>query len=216
MAKRISASLSRFAHLSGIKPASAPASAAASEDDKSKAGKTADEGDDQDEEAKGTGAAAEDDDGDQADPNDDDKGRQGKKGKRADSDEEEGAEDEGDDETDAQDEKDEKAAAARRRERARCAAIFASPAAAGRPAAAAELAFGTTMPRQAAIRTLSALASTDRAPSAEAPKRDNLRSRMAGADTPKVGTDGTAKPKTGAAGFAEQMKRANAIRHGDA
>ncbi|MDI2091615.1 hypothetical protein [Commensalibacter oyaizuii] len=89
-----------------------------------------------------------------------------KKAKRAKAEEEEepeaeeeddpDAEDEGDDETDAEDEEDDTTAQARARERGRCAAIFGCKAAANNLALAAELAFGTNIPRSQAIRLLNA------------------------------------------------------------
>lgn len=60
----------------------------------------------------------------------------------------------GDDETDAEDEDDDTTAQARARERGRCAAIFGCKEAANNLPLAAELAFGTNMPRSQAIRVL--------------------------------------------------------------
>lgn len=59
-----------------------------------------------------------------------------------------------DDEDDEEDQDDPQACAARSRERARCAAIFATKAAAGRPDLAAHLAFNTSLPRSQAIGLL--------------------------------------------------------------
>ncbi|WP_086632650.1 hypothetical protein [Commensalibacter intestini] len=70
-----------------------------------------------------------------------------------DGDDETDAED-GDDETDAEDEDDDTTAQARARERGRCAAIFGCKEAANNLPLAAELAFGTNMPRSQAIRVL--------------------------------------------------------------
>lgn len=77
-----------------------------------------------------------------------------------DPDDEDNKDDEDDD--DKKDDKDAKASAARARERARCAAIFGTAAAAQRPDVAAHLAFGTNLPRQAAISTLKAVALGER------------------------------------------------------
>lgn len=76
------------------------------------------------------------------------------------------------------------AAQARRRERARCEAIFASPHAAGRADVAAQLAFRTTMPRSAAIESLAALARADGGGGRR--RRAGLDERMEGADNPRL------------------------------
>lgn len=60
----------------------------------------------------------------------------------------------GDDETDAEDEDNDTTAKARARERGRCAAIFGCKEAANNLPLAAELCFGTNMPRSQAIRVL--------------------------------------------------------------
>lgn len=80
------------------------------------------------------------------------------------------------------------AAAARGRERARCRAIFSSAAAGKRPDVAAHLAFGTDLPRSAAIALLESVAS------GEAPRRSALAQRMAGVDLPNPGGGGPEAP----------------------
>ncbi|MDE1901512.1 MAG: hypothetical protein KGI37_07710 [Alphaproteobacteria bacterium] len=115
---------------------------------------------------------------------DDKKGKKGKKGKKAEGDDPKDEED--DDGEDGEDEmkgKGEKAAA-RRRERARCAAIFAAPEAATRPDIAAHLAFNTAMPRKEAIGMLKTVAASD---VKAASMRGALGSRMASVQLqPKV------------------------------
>lgn len=76
------------------------------------------------------------------------------------------------------------AASARLREQARCAAIFASPAAAKNPVLAANLAFTTRMTRSEAVAILEATPSA----SAVAPINPNRASK-----NPSIGADGGAK-----------------------
>ncbi len=122
---------------------------------RAKAGKRADD-DDPDAEDDDPDAEDDDPDADADDPDaeddDDDKdpplGRKARRAKRAD-----------DDDPDAEDDEDEMrgksaVARARRRERARCAAIFGSRHAARNPALAANLAFNTSMSRKEALAVL--------------------------------------------------------------
>jgi len=93
--------------------------------------------------------------------------------------------DEGDDEDDREEMKDKhEARAPRLRERARCAAIFADSAAAANPALAAQLAFGTSLPRSEAVSVLRAGGS--------APRTLGLAGRMATAAIPNLGVDAPA------------------------
>jgi hypothetical protein len=164
----------RFAHFMGFgrSPSLAAGDPDNSDDGKDKDGKKSRaEGDDKDPKAG-------DDDGNKGDP--DDKDKDGKKSRRA----------EGDDtDPDADDDDEEMhgksaAANARRRERARCAAIFASPQAAGNAALACSLAFETTMTRQEALAVL-----------ASQPRRAPAADRSSG--NPSIGPGG--KQSTGAA-----------------
>lgn len=161
-----------FAHLSSLGASSGRAQVDDSDDDdKSKKGRRA-EGDDPDErdpdDEKGKkGRRAEEDDPDERDP-DDEKGKKGRRAEEDDPDERDPDDEKGkkgrraeDDDTDpdAEDDEDEmhgKSAVARsrRRERARCAAIFGSKAAARNPALAANLAFNTAMTRSQALGVL--------------------------------------------------------------
>ena len=128
-----------------------------------------------------------------AEEDDDDKKREGESdedyAKRMDAKKAKKAED--DDE-----EKEPQASAARQRERERCAAIFASPAAGLNAAAAAHLAFETTMPRAQAIAVLASLAATTPAATPPAtPHRPTLDERMAAQPKVIVGAgDVTAAP----------------------
>ncbi|AQS88264.1 hypothetical protein AA101099_1780 [Neoasaia chiangmaiensis NBRC 101099] len=124
-------------------------------DAKSAKGKRAKEGDE-----------TSDDDADDDGSDDEPKSRKTARGKRAD--------DDGDDadDDDADDEEDPKARAARKRERARCAAIFGSKSAGKRPDLAAHLAFNTSLPRREAVSLLKAAAA------GEEPKKTGLSARM--------------------------------------
>ncbi|MFZ2872762.1 hypothetical protein [Zavarzinia sp.] len=79
-------------------------------------------------------------------------------------------------------------ARARQRERSRCAAIFADPAAGKNPALAAHLAFGTTLNRKAALKSLRLGA-----------QGGGLGQRLASAINPDLGPQGKAGGKPSAA-----------------
>jgi hypothetical protein len=186
-----------FAHLLGL-PAAAAARVDDDKDDKKDPG--ADDGDDGDD-AKADESDKDDkkdaktgaDDGQEPD---DEKNESKAKSKAA-------AED-GDDEDDSDKEK-----AARQTERARCAAIFASPAAATRPDMAAHLAFNTGMSSKAAVEMLGAIAAGGAAPR-------GLASRMASTSIPNVGASAPAgKQATGAAGAASMIIEAGKKRRGE-
>lgn len=188
-----------FAHLLGL-PAAAAARAEEDEDKKQRA----DESDDDyakrmeeedkkgDEDEKGAKKAEGGDD----DAGDDEKDEAKAKGKA------EGGDDE--------DEEGDKEKAARQSERARCAAIFASPAAGARPDMAAHLAFNTDLSAKAAVDMLGAFAAGGAQPS-------NLASRMAGVKTPNVGASAPAgKQATGPAAAANMIIEAGKKRRGEA
>lgn len=180
-----------FAHLLG-RPAAAKR---AEEDEKDRRDEDGDRGeggkakgakraeDDEGDDSKKKDARAEDDD---RKDRDDDKDRDAKaKSRRA-----------SDDEDDEDDEADAKAMAARRRERARCSAIFASPHAAVRPDVAAQLAFGTGMRAPEALNVLAAVAA------GEAPRASRgagrLAERMDRTPNPDVGTPSGDAARAGA------------------
>jgi hypothetical protein len=124
---------------------------------------------------------------------------------------------------DEMDDGDAKASAARGRERARCAAIFAEPAAAKRPDIAAHLAFGTNLPRTAAINTLRAVAAGEPSPPPEQPQSEQgLRSRMVREPVYDVGSEaertraGAETPAARAAVFAAKVMAADKKRLGGA
>lgn len=154
------AGASRFAHL--LRPATAVQAADNSDDDdKQREGES-----DEDYAKRKNGKKAEDD------KKKEDEARAKK------------AEEEGDDDSDEEDEDEPSARTARSRERARCAAIFASPAAALNPAAAAHLAFETKLPRSQAIAVLTGM--TAGMPAAAA-RRPTLDDRMRAVEVPVVG-----------------------------
>lgn len=114
---------------------------------------------------------------------------------------------EADDDKEADDESD-KEKAARRNERARCAAIFASEAAASRPDMAAHLAFETDMTAKAAVKMLSTFAA------GAAPARTSLASRMSTVKQVNTGTGRAAAPG-GASAVAAQILAAGKKRRGE-
>lgn len=195
-----------FAHLLGM-PAAAAArvedddkkddksAAKADDDDGDDASRAEDDSGDDKEEKKGKSAKAAKADGEDKDDGDDDK-----KAAKADDD------DDGDDDGDG----DGKEKAARKSERARCAAIFAAPAAGTRPDMAAHLAFNTSMSAKAAIDMLGVAAA------GSAPPARGLASRMANVAIPNVGAGAPAgKASTGAAGVAAMIIEAGKARRGE-
>lgn len=107
----------------------------------------------------------------------------------------------------------EKEMAARAKERARCAAIFGSKAAAGRPDVAAHLAFATDMSANQAIGLLNSFAAGAAAP---APKRQSLGSRMANVQVPNVGASAPAARGGAASSAANMILAAGRARRGEA
>ena len=92
---------------------------------------------------------------------------------------------EAEDDEDEEDEKDAKKKAVRMRERARCAAIFASPAAGVRPDLAAHFAFATNLNRRDAVATLDVAAQGGAAPV----RKGGLGDRMSRQANPDLGRD---------------------------
>lgn len=161
LGSKVAAALS-FAHLTGIGSARA-------EDDKDKK--------DEDKDAKR--AKAEDDKkDDEPDDKKDKESAEGDDPDKKDDDDDAGAEDDDDEE---EMRGNSAAANARRRERARCASIFASKAAGKNPALAANLAFNTSMTRKEALTVL------ESTPAAIAPGANRS------ARNPQIGIEGGAK-----------------------
>jgi hypothetical protein len=173
------ASALSFAHLSGLGRSSA---AKAEEDDDKKdrdhedgnvkKGKGKAEDDNPDEDDKDKDASAEDDDPDASAEADDDKRDDDKKDGKA-----KGKK--------AEDDDDEKMAAGAREERARCGAIFASPAAAANVGLAAELAFKTDLSAKQAIAVLE-----------KAPAASRGASPQRSARNPALGAGGSTQTST--------------------
>lgn len=165
--------------------------AKASEDEDDKARKA--EEDEREEDAEDNKSDAEDQDDEK------ENGKKGKKAKKAegDDDDPDAADDndnaEGDDE-DAEDDDDNKdVKKGRRAEQKRCARIFGSKAAAGRPDMAAHLAFNTRMSSSEAIGTLKAMGAVQ-----PVTQRASLDSRMREEQQVRVGPDAQA-PVSGSA-----------------
>ncbi|AOM40501.1 hypothetical protein [Xenorhabdus hominickii] len=121
-------------------------------------------------------------------------GKKGKKAKKAKSEDDEdddpdAEDDDEDDDPDAEDDEDVKKG--RRAERKRCARIFGSQYAAGRPDMAAHLALNTSMSASEAISTLKAMGTVQ-----SQPYRASLDSRMQAEPPVRVGPDAS-QPATG-------------------
>jgi hypothetical protein len=143
MKTQLASGAARFAHLLGMGRLAAQAQDDDDEDkDKDKGGKKA-----EDDDSKDKDASAQDDDGEDDDDEDEDEDKD-----KEDKDDKGGKKAEDDDDTSKA------MRSARQRERARCAAIFSTPAAAGRPDLAAHLAFNTGMSAPRAARLLEAAA----------------------------------------------------------
>ena len=187
-----------FAHLIGLGK-----KARASEEDEDKKvrkakGRKAEE-DERDEDAE--------DDEDREDAEEQNDEKQGRKAKKAEGDDDDpDAEDdedaEGDDE-DAEDDDDNKdVKKGRRAERKRCARIFGSKAAAGRPDMAAHLAFNTRMSSSEAISTLKAMGAVQ-----PETQRASLDSRMRAEQQVRISPDAQAPARGSADALVQQMTR---------
>lgn len=188
---------SRFAHLVGGRSAPKAGKSKAEEDEKKDKDAQVAAKAEQDEKDKEAAAKAEDKKRD----DETDEEWEARKAKKAGSKKAEG--DESDEEMRAESEEDDSddemrgksaAAQARTRENARCAAIFADPAAASNLPLAASLAFGTRMPRAEAIDVLRGAAANAPAEAADArPARRSLAQRHAAdEDVPVVQPDAAA------------------------
>ncbi|MGJ7161991.1 hypothetical protein [Morganella morganii] len=185
-----------FAHLIGLGK-----KARASEEDEDKKvrkakGRKAEE-DERDEDAE------DDEDREDAEEQDDEKqGRKAKKAKKAGGDDDDpDAEDDEDAEGDDEDDDENKdVKKGRRAERKRCARIFGSKAAAGRPDMAAHLAFNTRMSSSEAISTLKAMGAVQ-----PATQRPSLDSRMRAEQQVRISPDAQAPAAGTAAALVHQM-----------
>ena len=185
-----------FAHLIGLGK-----KARASEEDEDKKvrkakGRKAEE-DERDEDAE------DDEDREDAEEQDDEKqGRKAKKAKKAEGDDDDpDAEDDEDAEGDDEDDDENKdVKKGRRAERKRCARIFGSKAAAGRPDMAAHLAFNTRMSSSEAISTLKAMGAVQ-----PATQRTSLDSRMRAEQQVRISPDAQAPAAGTAAALVHQM-----------
>ena len=218
------AGASRFAHFAGLSRKSSRAAAEDDQtDDDGKGAEEDDDGKDAEDEDDGPGETkgkkgrkakrAEDDDSDEGDEpkskgkkskravddDDDDDDEEpkakGKKSRRAAEDDDDGDDEEAEDDDDKQEMTGRSAAAsARRRERARCAAIFAHKSAANNVPLAMSLAFDTTMTRQEAIAVMRGQAKRSTGASASARSSREARNADLGASDEPGGN----KPKAGA------------------
>lgn len=185
-----------FAHLIGLGK-----KARASEEDEDKKvrkakGRKAEE-DERDEDAE--------DDEDREDAEEQDDEKQGRKAKKAggdddDPDAEDDEDAEGDDEDAEDDDENKDVKKGRRAERKRCARIFGSKAAAGRPDMAAHLAFNTRMSSSEAISTLKAMGAVQ-----PATQHASLDSRMRAEQQVRISPDAQAPAAGSAAALAQQM-----------
>lgn len=168
--------------------------ARASEEDEDKKvrkakGRTAEE-DERDEDAE--------DDEDREDAEEQDDEKQGRKAKKAEGDDDDPDAEDDEDAEDDDENKDVKKG--RRAERKRCARIFGSKAAAGRPDMAAHLAFNTRMSSSEAISTLKAMGAVQ-----PATQRASLDSRMRAEQQVRISPDAQALAAGSAAALVQQM-----------
>ncbi|MEQ5370427.1 hypothetical protein [Morganella morganii] len=186
-----------FAHLIGLGK-----KARASEEDEDKKVRKAKgrkaEDDEQEE-------SAEDDEPESEDQDDEKQGRKAKKAKKAEGDDDDpGAEDdenaEGDDEDAEDDDENKDVKKGRRAERKRCARIFGSKAAAGRPDMAAHLAFNTRMSSSEAISTLKAMGAVQ-----PVTQRASLDSRMREEQQVRISPDAQAPVRGSADALVQKM-----------
>lgn len=142
---------------------------------------------------------------DAEDQGDEKQSRKAKKVKKAggdddDADAEDDEDEEGDDENTEGDDENKDVKKGRRAERKRCARIFGSKAAAGRPDMAAHLAFNTRMSSSEAISTLKAMGAVQ-----PATQRASLDSRMRAEQQVRISPDAQAPAAGSAAALAQQM-----------
>ncbi len=167
-----------FAHLLGR----APSASEDNEDDKEKSKKAKSKAA---EDEKDKEATEEEDD----DEKDDDK----EKSKAEDGDDDDADAEDDDDEDDKEKDENKDVKKGRKAERHRCATIFASEHAAGRPSLAASLAFNTPMSAKAAINVLAGAGLEVQ------PGRKSLDARMQQIPNVKIGPDGSQEGKSASA-----------------
>lgn len=180
-----------FAHLIGLGK-----KVRASEEDEDKKVRKAEE-DERDENAE--------DDENREDAEEQDDEKQGRKAKKAEGDDPDAEDDEdaeGDDEDAGDDDENKDVKKGRRAERKRCARIFGSKAAAGRPDMAAHLAFNTRMSSSEAISTLKAMGAVQ-----PATQRPSLDSRMRAEQQVRISPDAQAPVRGSADELVQQMTR---------
>ncbi|MCU6211834.1 hypothetical protein KWH78_12005 [Morganella morganii] len=149
--------------------------------------------------------SAEDDEPESEDQDDEKQGRKAKKAKKAEGDDDDpDAEDdenaEGDDEDAEDDDENKDVKKGRRAERKRCARIFGSKAAAGRPDMAAHLAFNTRMSSSEAISTLKAMGAVQ-----PVTQRASLDSRMREEQQVRISPDAQAPVRGSADALVQKM-----------
>lgn len=179
-----------FAHLIGL----GKKAKASEEDEDKKVRKAKVRKAEEDEHDEG---AEDDENREDADEQDDEK--QGRKAKKAEDDDDD-ADAEGDEEDAEDDDENKDVKKGRRAERKRCARIFGSKAAAGRPDMAAHLAFNTRMSSSEAIGTLKAMGAVP-----PATQRASLDSRMRAEQQVRISPDAQAPAAGSAAALAQQM-----------
>jgi hypothetical protein len=235
MRQTLMAGASSFAHLLGRAP---KASKAAGDEDDKKAKRAADDelddekGDGDDEgdgpkdgkKSKRAESPEQDEENDETKERDEEEDGDAKKSKkagakRAKADDGEGDDgesgdddEEGDDGSDGADMRRKGARSARLRERARCAAIFSDASAGKNPALAAQLAFGTDLPRSQAINVLKAGGLAV----ASAPRRPSLDERMAAVKVPSTGAGDASRPDAGSQSVAQKIIAAGKRARGEA
>lgn len=187
-----------FSHLLGMgKKAGASEEDEDKEARKAKGRKAEDDGRDEDAE----------DDEDREDAEEQDNEKQGRKAQKAEGDDDDpDAEDdenaEGDDEDAEDDDENKDVKKGRRAERKRCARIFGSKAAAGRPDMAAHLAFNTRMSSSEAISTLKAMGAVQ-----PVTRRPSLDSRMREEQQVRISPDVQTPVRGSADELVQQMTR---------
>lgn len=177
----------KFAHLLGLKKKASEGE----EDEKEKSRRAEEEERDSEENEERDPDAEENEERDPDAEEDGDEKEKGKKAKsrRAEEDDEDAEEDENRD-----------VKKGRRAERKRCAAIFGSKHAAGRPDMAAHLAFNTRMSASEAIDTLATMGAVSPQPQG----RKSLDARMRESEQARLGPDGE-KPATGKNALVSKM-----------